>query len=212
MLPLVQFRIAAPAIALFFLLLAGCGSSSPARFYTLNSLQLPEASAVKPPVANTVIVGIGPVTIPDYVDRPQIVTRSGQHELAMSEFDRWAGSLKSDISRILVENLSGMMAADGFTVVPWKRGLPVAARAAVDVNRMDIDFGAIILLQARWTIYAKDAATGPIMRESTCTEPLNGSDYGAAVAALSRAFGCLSRNIAMDFKTLAVEPSGDKNR
>lgn len=75
------------------LLLAGGCASKPARFYTLNPV-VPASSpgptwdtALLGPPSN---IGIISVELPDYLDRPQIVTRNPNNELKLAEFDRWA--------------------------------------------------------------------------------------------------------------------------
>src|SRR5271157_1862130 len=91
-------------IALFMVILTGCARSPSSKFYQLNEV-LNETSAthaVSPDLSQ--VIAIGPVRIPDYLDRPQIVIRSGKNELKLSEFDRWAGSLESDVSRVLVDD------------------------------------------------------------------------------------------------------------
>ena len=45
-------------------LAAGCGTSPPSRFYTLNPTVAPAAAT------STLVVAVGPVTIPAVVDRP----------------------------------------------------------------------------------------------------------------------------------------------
>jgi uncharacterized protein len=62
----------------------------------------------------------------NYLDRPQIVTRAGKNELKLSEFDRWAGSLDSDVAPAIVDDVSSLLPADLFSrhrCVPyaWKR-------------------------------------------------------------------------------------------
>ena len=63
------------------------------------------------------VVAVGPVAIPDYLDRPQILTRSGPSELQLAEFERWAGSLEKDVSRVLAENLSTLLEKDHVIVL-----------------------------------------------------------------------------------------------
>ncbi|MGH8649645.1 MAG: PqiC family protein, partial [Burkholderiales bacterium] len=82
-----------PAVAcLVFLLLAACGSSPKERYYTLTSA--PSAPAPAPGVAASSIA-VGPVTVPEAVNQPQIVVQIAANQVAITEFHRWAAPLKS---------------------------------------------------------------------------------------------------------------------
>ena len=144
------FRIAGVSAVMLSFFLSGCGSSRPAKFYTLHPVKSIPAAAKQTVLSDPpVTVGIGPIEIPDYLDRPQIVTRTAQNELAQAEFERWAGSLKTDIARVLVENLSVLLPPDQVSVVPWTRGGPLQYRVAVDVTRFDVTPGENVWLKAR---------------------------------------------------------------
>src|SRR5882757_4935 len=90
------------------LLLSGCAESKPARFYVLTPLMAAkEATAAKGPA-----LGVGPVVIPQYLDRPEIVTRSSDNRLDLANFDQWGGRFGDNITRALAENLSGLLKTD----------------------------------------------------------------------------------------------------
>src|SRR5512137_3062027 len=80
--------------------LAGCATSPTARFYTLTPISPQEAKVSSGAAVSPVSISIAPVEIPDYLDRPQIVTRDGLNELRLAEFDRWAGSLSDNIAAV----------------------------------------------------------------------------------------------------------------
>src|SRR5690242_1750466 len=129
------------------LALAGCfGSSRPSRFYTLSALEVRDgaaspvsasslAAAAASPAAAT--LAVGPVEIPDYLDRQQIVTRTGTNGLVLAEFDRWGGTLDREITRSLVATLGQQLAPRSIAVVPWRStrlgAAPAAYRAAVRI-------------------------------------------------------------------------------
>ncbi len=76
-------------------MLGGCGSTPPSRFYHLDSMTSPGEGGQQTGGEEKTIISLGPVRIPDYLDRPQIITSSGDNEFNLSEFDRWAGSLEA---------------------------------------------------------------------------------------------------------------------
>jgi len=146
-----------------------------------------------------IAIAVGPVAIPDYLDRPQILTRSGPRELKLAEFDRWAGSFEQDVSRVLTENLSGLLAPDNVTVLRWGGDaypFPAKYRVGVDVTRFEGTIGESVVLAARWSVSREEDGKILSARESTVKEPVEGQDYDALVEAMSRALAGLSREVA----------------
>lgn len=187
-----------PGLAMTLLLAAGC-SSKPARFYTLN----PVVSTSSPgPSQNTELIGppsnigIVSVEIPDYLDRPQIVTRNPNNELKVAEFDRWAGDLQNDIGRVLAETMSSRLADNGVFVLTGRRSLPSEYRITVQIDRFEAMPGERVWLKALWTVWEKDARRILIRGESNISEAAQGSDYGATVTAMSRSVDRLGAEIA----------------
>src|SRR5208337_4986079 len=192
-------------VALFVVILTGCAGSPSSKFYQLNTLQ--SSTAVIPDVlpCHSLVIAIGPVRLPDYLDRHQIVTRSGKNELKLSEFDRWAGSLESDVSRVLVEDISSLLPADLFSVVcwtPYPEGQVLASyRVEVLVDRFEGTLGDSVLLKAQWGVFAANRSL-LLKRESLIREQINGSSYDALVAVMSSALERLSRDIAAGIRSL----------
>lgn len=179
--------------------MGGCASSKPARFYTLSPLSAPGDLPKKVPSGLGVAVAIGPVAIPDYLDRPQILSRSGPREFKLAEFERWAGSLQEDISRVLVENLSVLLAPDNVTVLRWGGDaypFPAEYRVIVEVLRFDGTIGESVILAARWSVSREEEKKVLSVGESNVMEPVEGPDYEALVEAMSQALATLGREIA----------------
>jgi hypothetical protein len=186
-------------LTLFVMILTGCASSPASKFYQLNPIQNTTSVTSDGYPDQIQVIAIGPVRIPDYLDRPQIVTRSGKNELKLSEFDRWAGSLESDVSRVLVEDISSLLPADRFSVVRWtpylESQVPASYRVEVIVERFEGTLGDSALLKAQWGVLSKDRSL-LLQKESQISEQINGSNYDALVAAMSSALERLSRDIS----------------
>jgi uncharacterized lipoprotein YmbA len=88
-------------LSLLLLVLSGCASTEPSRFYILSSLHGTEAEQVQEESEQGIAIGVGPVKIPAHLNRPQIVTRTSQNELKLAEFDKWAGSFKDVLSKMV---------------------------------------------------------------------------------------------------------------
>ena len=150
-------------------------------------------------LAKTEMIAVGPVHLPGYLDRPQIVTRAGKNELRLSEFDRWAGSLDSDVTRVLVEDISGLLPADHFSVVSWipylESQVPASYRVEVIVDRFEGTLGDAVLLKAQWEVFSQNRSL-LLKREAMITAQVDGTSYDALVSAMSSALEKLSSDIS----------------
>jgi uncharacterized lipoprotein YmbA len=186
-------RLSRGFVAAVLLIVAGC-ESAPTEFYTLSNMQLPPPGTSS--TARTV-VGVGPVTLPDYLDRPQIVTRASGNRMMLAAFDAWVEPMDGMFTRVLVENLSSLLATDNVVPLPQRRPTPLDYQVEVDVTRFDADLSGRAVLDARWKVFGEDGE--PLIEEgrSTIVEPSVGSDsYEDIVAAMSRALAEMSSTIA----------------
>ena len=184
---------------------AGCASSAPCRFYQLSSLKAEGVASNESSYEKRITVAIGPLRMPDYLDRPQIVTRSAANGLKLAEFDRWAGSLEKDAERVLVEDISALLPADRFLVIPWFSASELAGsslyRIEINIIRFEGTLGGSVSLKAQWALFHREKGL-LLRRESTIREQVRGADYGALVTALSDTLASLSREIAHAFTSL----------
>ena len=176
--------------------LAGCASSQQARFYTLS----PVPATAEAPLAGC-SVSVGPVSVPDVVDRQQIVVRTGPNQVTMDEFNRWASPLRGDIARVVAENLASMLGTPQVTVFPQTPAADATYRVAIDVLRFDSVPGGAATLDALWTVRSvkpEETRSG----RTTLSEPAQGGGYNALVAAHSRALGRMSMDIAASVREM----------
>lgn len=158
-------------------------------FFLLSPAPPPTDQAPVP-----VSMGIGPITIPGYLDRPQIVVRLSDNEISLSETDRWAEPLTENIARTLEENLAGLLPGSSYVRHPWYPSEAPEYSVALDVRRFEVDAGGQAVLEAMWSLSRDGAEVGA--RSVRITEAAGAPDQGAAVAALSRTLAELSRDIA----------------
>lgn len=188
-------RLGIMTAGLALTIFTGCATTAPTKFYALNSIPIPVVAQTPEPEEQGAI-GIRKVTIPDYLDRPQLVTRTGENRLNISDFNMWAGSLKSDISRVLAENLSADLLTSRVYVYPWKKSIPIKYILSVDVTRFDGELGGEVTLRANWTIYGEDGKKLLFLHTTVATEKADKPGYEGLVAAKSRLLSQLSRDIA----------------
>lgn len=190
----------------------GCTFLAPqpdhARFYVLTSAGVDGVGAATPASSanpGQMTVGVGPVTLPAYLDRSQVVTRVSANRLELSGENRWAEPLKSSFSRILAQNLATLLGTQQVVVYPWLRPPRIDYQVKVDVERFETNANGTSDLVASWKIL--DPATGTVLASSTTSvaEPIDSKDEGAAAQSLSRAVAALSRQIATSLAQVTAE-------
>jgi len=193
-------------IAALFLSLfaAGCisGSTGPSRYYVLSPLPGEKAESQTLTGEDKVSVGIGPVDLPGYLDRPQIVTQVSENMISLGEFDIWAESLQENFIRVLAENISTLLVSEPVAIFPWKDAFRTDYQVKVDVMRMDGSLGGEAVLTANWTIFREGGTELVVAKRSTYKEKAGGESYEPLVAAQSKAVQALSRDIAAEIKTV----------
>ncbi|MFZ0241604.1 MAG: PqiC family protein [Desulfobacterales bacterium] len=184
-------------------LMTGCfpnigAASRPTQFYVLNSLKDMDTGTAAPTTTfvSDAPVGVGPVRIPQYLNRPHIVIRSEENQVRISTFSYWAESLTDNLTRVIVDNLSILLKPTRVAALPWVRPAEGAHRIEVSVIRFDGDFGTTATLRARWTIIAEKGDRELLSKESTFSEPVKGPEMADLVSALSRTVADFSREIA----------------
>jgi uncharacterized lipoprotein YmbA len=177
--------------------LAGCfGSTAPARFYALTSMeQSPTGPGPKSGLSG-ISVGIGPVKIADYLDRSDIVTRDTGNTVKFAEFDQWAGSFEDNFTNVLAENLGLLLHSEQIYVHPWPQAVPVKYQVALELMRFDGKPGGEACLIARWSVFGEEPKKLIAVKRSSIQEPTGGSGYEDLVAAESRALAKLSQEIS----------------
>ncbi len=182
--------------------MAGCVSSPVTRYYVLAPLSNSEGGNKPAGNQDDPAIGIGPVQFPKYLDRPQIVTRSGRNQIDIGDFDQWAEPLKNNFTNVIAENLAILMPRERFVVYPWSRSTPIGHQVLIEVTRFEGELGGDSLLTARWSILGKDKNLVLSRRTTNFSETSNGSGFRGTVSAMNRTLEELSREIAAALKTL----------
>ena len=184
-------------------LVGGCMRSDPTRYYVLTEIARSVGAAPAP--GRGAVIGVGPVSLPGYVDRLPIVTRRGA-QLEMAEFDRWGEPLSEGVPRAIAAYLADLLQTERVVVFPWPGVTTLEQQVVVDVSRFDGVVGGDVLLEARWRVLGSNRKE-LVLRSSTVREATGGSGYPALVAAMNRSLGTLSREIADSIKMPRTQPS-----
>ena len=139
--------------------------------------------------------------MPDYLDRPQIVTRDGAYTLKVAAYDQWLGPLYDMVPRVLVDDLGARLPSDRVVAFPQVTGASFDYRASVDINRFDVDGTGTATLVARWQLYDQTRSRALVVADETIQSHAAAKDYEAYVAALSATLAELSDRIATALAT-----------
>lgn len=195
-----------PLVAAAFVLalvvgLGGCGlpnlDAQDTRFYVLGTLPA-DTDRVDGLPSEPLIIDVASVTIPQYLQRPQIVTRVSANQLVLAEFDNWGGSLEKNMLRSFASNLAVLLATPEVHLAA--RRLPSGTDARVEVEVMQYERGpdGRVRLEAQWRLFDGDRERTALRSQVTSLESpqLPGADMQATVAAMTDLLGELSTLIA----------------
>lgn len=185
-----------PAIVLSSIAATGCATSPPSRFYLMTPL--PEADRPRQSAQrdSAPALGVGPVKLPAYLDRPEVVTRSSPNALQVAEFDRWGEPLEDNFKRVLAMNLGVLADTDRVSIYPWPRSASVDCQVTVGVDRFDAAADGQVVLMARWQVLGGEEGRVVRSGRTVVTEPAVTSNYEALASVMSGAMATLSREIA----------------
>jgi uncharacterized lipoprotein YmbA len=160
-----------------------------------DSTHLPRDTATKDS-GNPVSLGVGPITLPGYLDRQEIVTRVSQNRIDVSEYDRWAEPLETNFTRVVGQNLSVLLHTDRLVFYPWELNRRPNYQVTIEVLRFESSTRGEVQLSARWEILDTNKRTPLQAGGSAITRQPTAQSTDASVVALSEALGDLSYEIA----------------
>lgn len=187
--------------------IAGCSILSPqpdrTKFFVLTAVTDAGATGTPPAAANgtsELVIGVGPIGFPDYLRRPEVVTRTSPTTVELSDVDRWAEPLDSAFARVLSEDLSRLLGTQRIVAYPWYQSNRVDYQVECDVIHFETGSNGGSQLHAQWSI-RDGAGKLLIARESDITDTEASSDKSPS-ASLSHDLGNLSQQIATQIKEL----------
>jgi uncharacterized lipoprotein YmbA len=199
-------RLRAAGTLLVALFAVAACTAPPARYYLLNPVganpDAPIHTATKPRT-----VTILPVAIPDYLDRPEIVARTADNGLAISDGERWGERLPAGLGRILAVDLGTLLAKDNFIVITGERQPVVDYELFLVIDSFERDPQGEAVLAARWTVRDSRRDTVATRSQAIYRQPITAAgsqntNAAAEVAALNRNLDRLSADLAASLRQL----------
>lgn len=183
---------------------AGCGLlraplTQPTRFYVLDST----VDAGDIPPGRRLVIGIGPISVPPYVERPEMVTRVAPNQLAFDEFHRWSEPLKDNVVRVFAADLDRLIGFERVVPYPWYRNTPLDYTVSVALLRFEPQGDGTVVLDARWGI---GDGHGQVLANRESHFERRGGTPEANAAALSDLVSDLARDVAAGLRALDATP------
>ena len=149
------------------------------------------------------LVGSGPIKIPEYQRRPQMVTQDQDKMLTFAQFDRWGESLDVGIARVIREDLTTIIPKTTFMVYPFNSTISVKYQVVVEIIQLESQLDKDLLFVAQWQIIDLQNSKTVLIKRSEFRQPITLPNYSGLAKTLSTACTLLSKDIA---KELAVIP------
>ena len=145
---------------LTFAAITACSASPEFRYYTLSTEPGPKNTATITTRVGCAPYAVDAVAVPDLLDRPQIVLRSGANAVEVLDDDRWAAPLTDQLQRVFAADLSARLGADAIT----DPGLSSPLRSGRRITISILDFAPgrdrESVIAASWVI--SDPKSAPI--------------------------------------------------
>jgi len=146
---------------------------------------------------------IGPVDIPLYLDRPQIVTQDDLGMMNIAQFDRWGESLDTAIARLVIEELNLMLPGGTLEMFPCNFAIPLNYQVLIEVLQLKANLKKDLLLVAQWSIINPNTRKMLFTKRSDLIQQIEPHNYSGLADALSEAVAVLSGEIARNLSILA---------
>jgi len=183
--------------------LSGCAGHSPnPQFYMLPADHSQDMPSGTTEISNaSTSLGLVLERFPDYLDRPQIVTRIGDHQLQFSEFHRWSQPLKSSFITGLTERLRTRLETGSVWSAPFPLYAHPEMKVMLELYRLDGSLGEEAVLEAHWVVLDDSGNKVLTQKRTVLQEQVAGSGYEELLAAEGQLVSRLADEIAA-----AVEP------
>ncbi len=182
------------------LLLSGCTTVPVTQFYTLDS----EAPALGK-TTSMLTLSIGPIDLPEYLDRPQMVLRDGNNRLLFDEFHRWGGALDQEIERVLAGRLAAQLGTQRIYGYPSRIVAESDYRIALDIRAFDGSLDDSVQLDVAWSLIDDRSAVVLEVQRSIYRERVAQAEQAAYAAALGQLIERLGEDLAKAVQAASVD-------
>lgn len=186
-------------LCLISLILSCAKSSKPVEYYMLDaSVGIDNNQTLKGDEGS--MIGLGPIRLPEYLDRFQMVVAVSENKYKLIDGHRWAEKLDQNISLALFKTLPAQLGTDRMIRYPWPQRPGVDFQIKIDILELNIDEKGQSQLIAQWSIKSKDETI--LNKRSSFTAQASTTDIDKMVQAQSECLTKLGREIVSSLKPL----------
>ncbi len=180
--------------------LGACASPVKTRYHMLSGESPVQAKAASETPEYR--VAIGPSTVPEALDRQQIVLNIAPNRYVISDNERWSEPLKREIPRVIAEAVGRRLPTARVAAHLQYGGQDADYRILIDVLRFESAPGKSITLEAKWGIRTR---TGERLKEAhyVFTEKVSAPGITPLVTAHAKALDEFGREIAKSIDSIA---------
>ena len=182
------------------------GPSTPARFFMISPARPTLDGQTHGAEYPAILIGLDPIEIPEYLNRPQIVTHIDGAEYHLDEFNQWLEPLGRNLTRVFAENLSVMLSEDRIDVLSMGRPVDTDFSINVQIIRLDGKPGEEMVLIARWSLFDQRENLLSLTKRSVFRETVGNGGYQRFVRVQNRLIESLSREIADHIRPIVKKP------
>ena len=181
---------------------AGCAGSQKSSYFTLYPMTWLTPKYVSED--SGISIGIGPVSISEYLNRSQIVSRASRYEIEISDLNLWAERLDTTIPKIVSENISKILSTDRVYIYPWTQTAP-DYQVKIDIIQFDGSIPGNVVLFSRWSLLKNGKETDIINQQYNTRKPIAGQGYEGMVSTMSLVLYDLSHHIGETINAQFIE-------
>lgn len=168
-------------ISLFFLVACSIGGTTrPAQFYILDVATPTNIAGLK-----NLHMGIGPIVIPGYINRPQIATKSDSAEISYAEFARWAEPMGEMFTRTLTQSVISSTGSNHIFSHPWGATVNPKYKLTAKILKFENDSRGDAVLIVQWQLINSSSAQSQLAQYSEFNAAAKSTTYPDRVAALN---------------------------
>jgi uncharacterized protein len=188
----------------------GCFSPQPdpSKFFVLAPASAAATNSIAPaglPTSSSPIIGLGPIKLPEYLDRDEVVTRVGPNRLELSEKDRWAEPLSNNFRQVIAQDLTQSLGTHSIMFYPWVGTTRIDYQVRIDVYRFETDPNANAQLVAHWQVLD---GSGKLLYAGDSNLSEQAQPGEPVAAALSRTVERLAQQIASAIQSVPRRQPG----
>jgi uncharacterized lipoprotein YmbA len=189
------------SLTVTLLLLAGCGSTPRSNYYMLS------ADANGQPGRAGPAIGVGPVSVPEYLRGREMVLNRSDHKLELADYDRWAEPLDAGVNRVVAVNLAALLDTQNVQLFPWRRDAIPDYAVRIAVVQLAVH-GSEARLVAEYTVARPQQGESVSQHIRNFTTGTNAADPERVAATYSQLLLELSEDIARSIRAHASEAPG----